>query len=140
MRIHGGARVMAECIDETLAPTFEDLKASICWLQGKLDSLIKQQQEVCLAAASLNQEICDTIKTPLTTMQENVIKDKLTQIAGSFADADKQASDMRVTLDSSPITGFLLDPTPAYCNFLMARKRQNGLEEAQKGTNEGDEI
>ena len=73
-------------------------------------------------------------------MQENVIKDKLMQIAGSFDDADKQDSDLRVTLDSSPITGFLLDPTPAYCNFLMARKRQNGLEEAQKGTNEGDEI
>ena len=85
---------MAECIDETLAPAFEDLKASICWLQGKLDSLIKQKQEVCLAAMSLNQEICDTIKTPLTTAQRKEIEDKLEGIKESFADAQKQASDL----------------------------------------------
>ena len=55
---------MAECIEGK--PTFEDLRGSLSWIQGELDHLIDQEQEVCQAIVSLNQEIGDTITTPLT--------------------------------------------------------------------------
>lgn len=85
---------MTECIDEMHMPTFEDLQGSLSWLQGELDRLVDQQQEVCSAVVSLNEEIGDTIATPLTTAQRKEIEDKLVGIKESFADAQKQAGDL----------------------------------------------
>nr|AIF19922.1 hypothetical protein [uncultured marine thaumarchaeote KM3_88_B06] len=83
---------MAECIEGKL--TFEDLRGSLCWLQGELDTLMDQQQEVCHAIVSLNQEIGDTITTPLTAAQRKEIEDKLSNIACTFGDAQEQADDL----------------------------------------------
>ena len=85
---------MAECIDKIHQSTFENLQGSLSWLQVELDGLVDQQQEVCSAVVSLNEDIGDTIKTPLTTAQRKEIEDKLEGIKESFADAQKQASDL----------------------------------------------
>ena len=83
---------MAECIEGK--PTFEDLRGSLSWIQGELDHLIDQEQEVCQAIVSLNQEIGDTITTPLTAAQRKEIEDKLSNIACTFGDAQEQADNL----------------------------------------------
>ena len=83
---------MAECIEGK--PTFEDLRESLSWVQGELDTLIDQEQEVCQAIVSLNQEIGDTITTPLTAAQRKEIEDKLSNIACTFGDAQEQADNL----------------------------------------------
>ena len=83
---------MAECIEGKL--TFEDLRESLSWIQGELDHLIDQEQEVCQAIVSLNQEIGDTITTPLTAAQRKEIEDKLSNIACTFGDAQEQADNL----------------------------------------------
>ena len=83
---------MAECIEGK--PTFEDLRGSLSWIQGELDHLIDQEQEVCQAIVSLNQEIGDTITTPLTAAQRKEIEDKLSNIACTFGDAREQADNL----------------------------------------------
>ena len=81
---------MAECIEGKL--TFEDLRESLSWIQGELDHLIDQEQEVCSAMLSLNQEIsAGAVTTPLTAAQRNEIQDKLCNIARTFGDAQEQA-------------------------------------------------
>ena len=83
---------MAECIEGK--PTFEDLRGSLSWIQGELDHLIDQEQEVCQAIVSLNQEIGDTITTPLTAAQRKEIEDKLSNVACTFGDAREQADNL----------------------------------------------
>ena len=81
---------MAECIEGKL--TFEDLRGSLSWIQGELDHLMDQQQEVCSAMVSLEEEIgAGAVTTPLTAAQRNEIQDKLCNIARTFGDAQEQA-------------------------------------------------
>ena len=81
---------MAECIEGK--PTFEDLCGSLSWIQGELDTLIDQEQEVCSAMVALEEEIgAGAVTTPLTAAQRNEIQDKLCNIARTFGDAQEQA-------------------------------------------------
>ena len=81
---------MAECIEGKL--TFEDLRESLSWIQGELDRLIDQEQEVCSAMVSLEADVnAGAVTTPLTAAQRNEIQDKLCNIARTFGDAQEQA-------------------------------------------------
>ena len=72
--------------------TFEDLRESLSWIQGELDTLIDQEQEVCSAMVSLEADVnAGAVTTPLTAAQRNEIQDKLCNIARTFGDAQEQA-------------------------------------------------